>query len=157
MIGLVVLFSLSAMAQDNTWKKETKDDFDIAVEKANKGVKPAFEDSEPEPVEAVPQVESAPEIKTYKDLKSTPVKLSDGGKVKFEKVVIFSCENIAKKRFMFNKKQSNQCWIKDVKDAALIAEKIGIEEFKKKASVFEICPEKMASEKACDPKKLRNF
>ncbi len=158
----VALLTIShAQAVDN-WKPRVKDDFDINQEEPvhQERFKPApadepVKDEEPEAKPEAP--ESKPAAKTYKDLKSTPVKLQDGSAVKFDKVVIFSCENISKKRFLFNKKQTDYCLIKDVKDAALIAEKIGIESFKKKSSVFEMCPEKTATKKACDPKQVRNF
>ncbi len=160
MIGIVLLGGLSVGAADD-WKPRVKDDFDISNWEKNA---PAEKFEQTEKVEeSVPEKppevksETKPEPKTYKNLSSTPVHLQDGKEVKFEKVVVFSCKNISKKRFLFNKKQTDYCWIKDVKDAAVIAEKIGIENFKKKSAEFEICPEKADSQKACNPKKLRDF
>lgn len=161
---LMLMGTVSAWAVDN-WKPRVKDDFDINQEEPTHQERykqaPAEEPEKGEAPEikpeAKPEPEAKPTAKTYKDLKSTPVKLQDGSATKFDKVVIFSCENISKKRFMFNKKQTDYCLIKDVKDAALIAEKIGIDSFKKKSSVFEMCPEKSASQKACNPKQVRNF
>ncbi len=160
-VVLMLMGSVPAWAVDN-WKPRVKDDFDINQEEHTPQERfkqpPSEEPEAKEAPETKPEpAESKPTAKTYKDLKSTPVKLQDGSATKFDKVVIFSCENIAKKRFLFNKKQSDYCLIKDVKDAALIAEKIGIDSFKKKSSVFEMCPEKSASQKACDPKQVRNF
>lgn len=162
----VPLLFFSIVARADNWTQRNTDDFDLKPEEMDSYKnKPTYhQPEEPEikkPVEEVivPQkpIEPVKPVKTYKNLKSTPVHLQDGSPVKFNKVVIFACENIPKKRFMFNKKQNDHCWIKNVKDAAQIAEKIGLDQFKKKSSVFEVCPESMDSEKSCNPKKIRNF
>jgi hypothetical protein len=148
---IIVLIANAANAVDY-WKPRVKDEFDVIFEQADE--KNTVVETQ---VEEVVEKPEEPKVKTYKDLKSTPFKLQDGSKGKFEKVVVFSCENVSKKRFLFNKKQTSQCWIQNVKDAAKIAEKIGIEQFKQKSAAFEICAEPITSVKSCDPKKLRNF
>lgn len=168
-VAVVLLGSFCAQAQNNAWKPRPKDEFDTLVEKINNS-KPGERVTEEEPekeVEKAPEPqedtkpetkpESKPEAKTYKNLKSTPAKYPDGKPAKFQDVVVFSCENIGKKRFLFNKKQSDFCLIKDVKVAAKIAEKIGTEPFKKKFATFVACAETANAQKACDPKQVRSF
>lgn len=166
MILVVLMGSVPAIAQYDPWKPKSKDDFDVLVEKINNGevveelpVREVIE-KDPEPKEEPkPEVKPAakPEAKKYKNLKSTPATHPDGKSAKFQEVVVFSCANLGKKRFLFNKKQSDFCHIKDVKVAAKIAEKIGTEPFKKKFATFEVCAESADTQKACDPKQVRNF
>jgi hypothetical protein len=163
LVGTALLVAAQVALADS-WAPRNKDDFDIPEQTINEDhyeVEP-IEQKKPEVVdpdplfEPAPEAEPKPEVKTYKNLKSTPAQV--GGKpAKFDQIVIFSCANIEKRVFLFNKKMSGHCIIKDVKDAAAIAKKIGVDEFKKRKAVFETCPEAMASEKTCNPKLLRNF
>lgn len=166
LLASVIAVMAVQLALADNWAPRNKDDFDISqdtlVNEENYVVEPIEKKKEPvvdpDPLfEPAPEEEPKPEVKTYKNLKSTPAKLSDGTSVKFEKIVVFSCANIAKRVFLLNKKKSDHCIIKDVKDAAAIAKKIGVEEFKKRKAIFEICPQAMASEKTCNSKLIRNF
>jgi hypothetical protein len=90
-------------------------------------------------------------------LKSSQVSRNSGESIKFEEIEIFACRNIVNNRFLMNKKMTDHCWIKNPADAAEIAGKLGGKYWGPNTVFFQSCPQAMATEKYCDPKKLRDF
>jgi hypothetical protein len=90
-------------------------------------------------------------------LKAAEFSRMNGTKLKFEEVEIFACSNIPNNRFLFNKSYSDHCWIKNPNDAKYISGKLGGNYWGPNTVFFQKCPQEMANDVYCDPKKLRDF
>lgn len=174
---LVSLLSISVSAWADDWSKRGKDDFTIdppkVVEEVDEPAPPPVveekkpqepakkpEEKKPEAKKSDPKkekVEAAAKSKVPKNLKTVKARRLNGSKIAFDKIVIFACMNISNNRYLFNKKQTDHCLIKNQKEVELIAKKIGGDHFGQNTVFFESCPDEMATEKNCNPKSLRNF
>jgi hypothetical protein len=90
-------------------------------------------------------------------LKNAQFSRMSGEAINFEEVEIFACRNIVNNRFLMNKKMTDHCWIKNSTDAGIIAGKLGGKYWGPNTVFFQSCPKVMATEKNCDPSKLRDF
>ena len=101
-VGIILLGSFSVQAQDYTWKSRKKDEFDLMFETIERQKEKVVHEPKHEGIEKAPEPKDdpKPEVKSYKNLKSTPAVHSDGKVAKFDGIVVFSCANIKKKRFL---------------------------------------------------------